>query len=175
MKFKVKLQAVILMVVATAAALSAMATSGKEPQWVAASPWFSWNPQTILKGQTVLWSGGISGLGWEFALVTQINNPLTVNILSWQQHIEIYGDIVYCSPCEIINQGLIPADGQLWITFTTWNPQKNNNICYCITPVPFNIYVTGTAQPTASGQYIGRTWGGISAYSVWATSTLTVK
>jgi hypothetical protein len=179
MRSRIKIQVIVLMIIATAATLLAISTSapttaisGKEPQWVAAYPWFSWLPENTFTESTVRWSGGVTGYGVFFHVLVQINRPFEISIPSWDFTIDKAG---VCGPCIVIDAGIIPMDGQLWRTWTTWDPARNSNTCMCYTTGFFTVNVYGYATPHACGQYVGRSQGGVSGYLFWTSSTLNVN
>jgi hypothetical protein len=176
MKYEIKLLAVMLMVIATAAVLTTAATSDetddRQPDWVYGDAWFGWYPSHTLIGQTVRWNGGVDGFGILFFSVVQINRPFSIEITSWEYTIRIEPGI-RCEPCEVVHGGLVYMDGQLWRTWHTWNPKRNGLHCICA-PTFFTIEIKGWAIPHACGEFIGRSYGGVSGFIVPVSSTLRV-
>jgi hypothetical protein len=175
MKYEIKLLAVMLMVITTAAVLSTAATSDetddKRPDWVYGEPWFGWYPSRARIGETVIWSSGVQGFGAFFHALVQINRPSEIEIPSWHYTISVPGA---CEPCKIVYAGVVYMDGQWWRTWHTWNPKRDGLICVCLPPTFFTVEVEGNAIPRACGEFIGRSQGGVSGFLFMVSRTLRV-
>jgi hypothetical protein len=172
---EIKLLAILLMAivaVASSGGVTSDKTGDKEPDWVYGEPWFGWYPSIALIGTTVRWNGGVDGFGILFFSVVQINRPFSIEITSWEYTIKLEPG-VRCEPCEVVDGGLRYMDGQLWWTWHTWNPKRNSLTCVCA-PTFFTVEVKGWAIPRACGEFIGRSYGGVSGYIFTVSSTLRV-
>jgi hypothetical protein len=174
MKYEIKLLAAMLMVIAITAVLTTAATSDKtddkQPDWVIGNPWFGWYPERAYIGQPVQWSGGVRGFGSHFHALVQINRPSEIRIPSWSYTISMQG---VCEPCRVVRT-VVYMDGQWWWTWHTWNPERNGLYCFCFPATSFFIEVSGEAIPSACGQFIGRSQGGVSGFFFMASRTLRV-
>jgi hypothetical protein len=173
MEHETKLLAILLMAtVALSGGATSDKTGDKQPNWVYGDPWFGWYPSNALIGTNVGWNGDVSGFGMAFFSVVQINRPFAIDIPSWSYTITTQPGIL-CEPCEVVHGGLIYMDGQLWRTWHTWNPKRNGLSCVCA-PTFFTVEIKGWAIPQACGEYVGRSYGGVSGYILTVSSTLKV-
>ncbi len=175
MKFEIKLLAAMLMVIATAVLTTAVAsdkTGDRQPYWVFGISWFGWYPGRAYIGLPVEWSGGVRGFGSHFHALVQINRPSEIEIPSWSYTISMQG---FCEPCRVVSTPTeVYMDGQWWLTWHTWNPERNTLYCVCFPATLFFIEVSGKAIPRACGQFIGRSQGGVSGFFYMASRTLRV-
>ncbi|MGB9705506.1 MAG: hypothetical protein ACPL3C_08650 [Pyrobaculum sp.] len=164
------------MLATNAMAMTGDGTDKPQPDWIASYAYFNWGTSTARVYQSVYWQGGLTGVGALFHLLVQINRPMAIDIDSWSWSVSTISGTL--GTCVIEYVGVVYMDGDLWHTWVTDNkgtvPGAPRLYCATWPPFIFSAVVWGWATPRWEGTYIGRSMGGISGITYYATSTLRV-